>query len=68
MPDPWPAWRPIESAPRDKTPILVWDRIAGVLTAWWDGVEWCHLWDSEPIPMPECITHWLPLPPPPEGA
>lgn len=60
-------WQPIESAPRDGTPVLVWDKIVGVLTVHWRASEWRHVWDSEPIPGPEAITHWMPLPPPPEA-
>ena len=58
-------WQPIASAPRDKRTILVWDRVVGVLTAWWDGDAWVHSWDSETIPGQDALTHWQPLPPPP---
>jgi hypothetical protein len=61
-------WRPISTAPRDKTMVLLWDRVVGVLHGWWDGAAWVHSWDSERIPGQECITHWQPLPPPPEAA
>ena len=61
------AWQPIASAPRDGTRVLLWDRVVGVLHAWWDGREWVHSWDSEPIPGQDALTHWQPLPAPPEA-
>jgi hypothetical protein len=61
-------WQPIETAPRDGTPVLVgWD------TGWWDADK-CHcedgVWgylnsDMSFTPFNEQPTHWLPLPPPP---
>ena len=66
-PDTWPAWRPIETAPKNGAPILLHDRVVGLLTGWWDGTAWCHSWDNETIANQEWITHWLPLPPPPGG-
>jgi hypothetical protein len=52
-------WRPIETAPKDGTKVLVMsDGIEIVswnecLETWWDG-EWSH-----------GPTHWMPLPEPP---
>ena len=79
MPDPWPAWLPIETAPKDGTRVL--------LTGWWEddptsGHRWtCDgFWDDlteewfehpDRVPTDGALvppTHWLPLPPPPEGA
>ncbi|WP_408015527.1 DUF551 domain-containing protein [Rhodovarius lipocyclicus] len=60
-------WLPIESAPRDGTFVLLWDRVVGLLHGWWDGKHWVHSWDSEIIPGQRDLTHWRPLPTPPGG-
>lgn len=61
-------WRPIESAPKDGTPVLVGWNAGG-----WepskchceDGV-WGHLTHEMGfLPCDPQPTHWLPLPPPP---
>jgi len=57
-------WRPISTAPRDETEILVWwsDRVA--IASW--NLE-CQNWqeypdgDFEDIAGEE-VTHWMPLP------
>ncbi len=56
-------WQPIETAPRDGTPLLVWDGDVPII-AYWHRAAWryspkgytCH------------PTHWMPLPPPPGAA
>jgi len=69
-------WRPIETAPKDGTPILAW-RFYPVAVRWdasaptykWDAV---HLGGSLPFhdngfEDGDCnLTHWMPLPTPPE--
>lgn len=53
-------WQPIESAPKDGTRLMLWDSRAGgyaVTGAWVAGSADDH----------ETITHWQPLPAPPEG-
>ena len=52
-------WRPIETAPRDYTYILIYD--GKVRIAEWDGECWCA--GDAFISYP---THWMPLPPPPQ--
>lgn len=51
-------WKPIDSAPKDETPILA---LAKDWTfpdiVWRDGAGWCH--QSKP-------THWTPIPAPPK--
>jgi hypothetical protein len=56
-----PQWRPIETAPKDGTRLMLWDSRAGgyaVTGAWVAGSADDH----------ETITHWQPLPAPPEAA
>ena len=58
-------WQPIETAPKDGTRILLWlepTRIA-MPFAWQDG-RW--MGDDYPLNM-ATPTHWMPIPPPPEG-
>ena len=60
-------WQPIETAPKDKTDILVLSE-GRVVEAYWEGSRSRGYWDSffqsyeseslEP-------THWMPLPAPP---
>ena len=64
-------WRPIESAPKDGTPILITDieqPSAGLLIARWKMDAWWGL----PTPRGNCAiwpdaTHWMPLPKAPEA-
>jgi hypothetical protein len=55
-------WRPIETAPKDGTRILMFQPRRGAFEGWWhDGWPslesyWMDLQDSEPEP-----THWQPL-------
>lgn len=54
-------WQPIETAPKDGTPVLV-------ATAFWvRDAYWSHAFEGwysnhSAVPPP---THWMPLPPPP---
>ena len=63
-----PQWRPIESAPRDGTAILVADDEGDI-----DIVSYDKRYPSYPWTMKDGLdaianqapTHWLPIPPPP---
>lgn len=59
-----PEWRPINSAPKDETIILVSDG-QGVYEVQWARMceEWYMLHGDKPIIGP---THWMPLPEPPK--
>ncbi len=65
-------WQPIETAPRDGTVILVWDNDT-VMTANWyeppkphESPRWEHNWNGEVLEDCFPITHWMPLPEPPQ--
>jgi hypothetical protein len=72
-------WQPIETAPKDGTPILVWRKAGIVWLAYWND-SFLHVqsdqhmpawvvfdcedpWFSETYQSP---THWQPLPEPPK--
>lgn len=69
--------QPIESAPKDGTPILVRCPHGWYAATWfWDyqpdcpdaGISWWYVDDNKHGPFPlrgASPTHWLPLPPPP---
>lgn len=58
-------WRPIESAPKDGTRVLVWRRREQGYDHVRMGVDWCKngVWQKSRRDMHP--THWMPLPPPP---
>lgn len=59
-------WRPIASAPRDGTRILVWmpwPDTPSEIVVWWSGQCWNMLGRS--FARHFIGTHWQPLPPPP---
>lgn len=63
-------WRPIETAPRDGTPIWLYT-LAGQCEGYWNYGEWVQdavycTYDGAGGPAFECSpTHWMPLPAPP---
>lgn len=62
-------WQPIETAPKDGTHILAWDRTCIECIFFNKDVgKWVTTWDCDEsyefLGMP---THWMPLPPPPES-
>ena len=67
-------WRPVSSAPKDGTRILgfgmlAWETAVGAATVRWDTFN--HHWICDPneaseYSPEECsLTHWMPLPEPP---
>jgi hypothetical protein len=65
-----PRWRPIAEAPRDGTLLLGWDgkEMAIVQAAKWASSGWAVAHDAEDYAWSDYApTHWMPLPPPPEG-
>ena len=70
-------WQPIETAPKDGTPVLIWMKYGSqAVTAEWRGGRWRAVWDgwsvieSESDFGTECRevevpTHWMQLPAPP---
>jgi hypothetical protein len=58
-------WRPMETAPKDGTEILVSDNDL-ISTAFWGGGAWQWSWDRELdylVPL-----YWMPLPPLPKDS
>lgn len=65
-------WQPIETAPRDGTPVLVTDGEVVLMREWLDGgtpdlIGW-HGEDGFMVDSDDPPTHWMPLPAPPLGA
>lgn len=63
-------WQPIETAPRDGTPILAYGVGCGpapYAAIAWEPVHesWACCWDNWPLE-DYAATHWMPLPEPPE--
>ena len=74
MTDTLPTWQPIETAPRDGTPILTFSDECGALEAflvcWWSeakaekcGFGWCAYKVNHML----SPDFWMPLPPAPKG-
>ena len=67
-------WQPIETVPRDCTPVLLWipdcDRgQPGVECGqWWGDCWWTNGGPNGGLDMDEwdAATHWMPLPAPPK--
>tara|TARA_R110000772_G_scaffold201302_2_gene311663 strand:+ start:516 stop:815 length:300 start_codon:yes stop_codon:yes gene_type:complete len=56
-------WLPIETAPRDGTELLLWQRGVGCGVSWWG-----HDPDNEDLGWYKFNpTHWMPLPSPPNS-
>lgn len=74
-------WQPIESAPKDGTPVLICRPNASrkkvceaVWATPWDGApdDQCYWMTPHGVAgrgytiLPTSVTHWMPLPPPPK--
>lgn len=55
-----------ERMPEDYAPVLVWtlDAHCPCRVGWWDGENWWR--DGGGEKLYETVTHWMPLPAPPE--
>lgn len=72
-------WQPIDTAPKDGTPVLL--AFGGItVLGWWEGesrypwriVDEFEVDDSDRAyinaAMGHVVSHWMPLPPPPQDA
>jgi hypothetical protein len=61
-------WQPIETAPRDRSIIIVahefWRRVGLVQYVYPEG--FCHYVDGTKVDHQHLLTHWMPLPEPPQ--
>jgi hypothetical protein len=56
-------WQPIETAPRDGTPVDLWHRHGFRMTEiWWDAEDEC--WSS--VNDDSDFSHWIAIPEPPK--
>jgi hypothetical protein len=69
-------WRPIATAPKDGTKVDLWSEVEDRITdAKWHRGAWCtseshvggYVWSWDALSYQGRITHWMPLPPPPEA-
>lgn len=59
-------WMPIETAPKDGTWVLAFSPDGETLgVAQWTGTQWRDSGNSEDVEWEWNVTHWMPLPPPP---
>jgi hypothetical protein len=56
-------WQPIETAPRDRTPMLVWPHLGLPVVAYRTVDGWCYTLPGKYETYP---SHWQPLPPLPD--
>lgn len=64
-------WQPIETAPKDGTNILIYGvgPVPFITDAVWNNGFWSLFdpySDAHNMPITHGVTHWMPLPPPPE--
>jgi len=60
------AWRPIETAPKDKSSILIIDSENFITIGYFSEERGCFA-NTEECWKIETPTHWMPLPEPPKG-
>ena len=60
-------WRPIETAPKDGTEILIVDRVGMCVAKWAEYCGWISYTDDGWYEACVWPTHWRPLPPAPEA-
>lgn len=60
-------WKPIETAPKDGTDVLVWDG-SEIFLVWWDSKAegGDGIWVRGDHSMHRPVTHWMALPQPPK--
>lgn len=56
-------WQPIDTAPKDRTFVLLGVRGGEVCIGFWNGVAWD---DGDFNNHMTGFTHWMPLPEPPQ--
>jgi hypothetical protein len=54
-------WKPIETAPKDGTLILIRDEPDSCTPCFWDGRRW-RLWTYEEHAVDAIIAEWAPYP------
>jgi hypothetical protein len=58
-------WQPIETAPKDGAEILVIDKAQQCWLSMWNRKT--EMWESDYLDNLKGLTHWMPLPAPPEA-
>ena len=61
-------WKPIETAPKDGTEILMWSQYDGIVVGHYSKSVWADGWiiyDARSDTIELHPTHWMPLPQPP---
>ena len=65
-------WQPIDTAPIDRTDVLLWTPSGQLVGHTYDRRKWyasgvkASDWECD-VELYEAPTHWMPLPPDPEG-
>jgi hypothetical protein len=59
-------WKPIETAPKDGSDVLIWCYTGEIGVAHFDSATFAWWSDLSTRECPD-PTHWMPLPPPPES-
>lgn len=61
------SWQPIETAPKDGTEILAWQKGEGAFVVFWYSRLFNWKWTTHDLGGDENLypSHWMPLPAPP---